>query len=94
MAPVLFEKRGHIAIVTLNRPEARNAFSPEMLVRLGDAWKQVRDDGDIRAAVVTGAGDKAFCAGADLGKLIPLISGARKPEDEWDCASRRRHTRS
>ena len=37
MAPVLFEKRGHIAIVTLNRPEARNAFSPEMLVRLGDA---------------------------------------------------------
>ncbi|HAC58456.1 crotonase/enoyl-CoA hydratase family protein [Parvibaculum sp.] len=84
MAPVLFEKRGHIAIVTLNRPEARNAFSPEMLVRLGDAWKQVRDDGDIRAAVVTGAGDKAFCAGADLGKLIPLISGARKPEDEWD----------
>lgn len=84
MAPVLYEKRGHIAIVTLNRPEARNAFSPEMLVRLGGIWQQVRDDADIRVAVVTGAGDKAFCAGADLGKLIPLISGVRKPQDEWD----------
>lgn len=84
MEPVLFEKRGHLALITLNRPEARNAFNPEMLVRLGGMWEEVRDDKEIRVAIVTGAGDKAFCSGADLGKLIPLISGGRQPEDEWD----------
>ena len=81
---VNFERRRHVAIVTLNRPEARNAISPEMLVRLAEAWTRVRDDQEIRVAVVTGAGDKAFCSGADLGRFIPLMSGARPPEDEWD----------
>jgi enoyl-CoA hydratase len=80
---VLYEKRGHVALVTLNRPEARNAFDPEVLVRLDDAWSEVRDDDEIRVAVITGTGT-AFCAGADLGRLIPLFSGARKPENEWD----------
>lgn len=79
-----FQQRGHVALLTLNRPEARNAFSPEMLVRLAEAWTQVRDDPDIRVAVVTGAGDQAFCSGADLGRLIPLVSRARPPEDDWD----------
>jgi enoyl-CoA hydratase len=78
------ERAGHVAIVTLNRPEARNALNPEMVVRLAAAWRTVRDDPDIRVAVVTGAGDKAFCSGADLGRLIPLVSGSREPQDEWD----------
>jgi len=78
------ERKGHVALITLNRPEARNALSPEMLVRLADTWTKVRDDPEIRVAVVTGAGDKAFCSGADLGRLIPLMSRARPPEDEWD----------
>ena len=78
------ERKGQVALITLNRPEARNAISPEMLVRLADAWTAVRDDPDIRVAVVTGAGDKAFCSGADLGRFIPLMSRARPPEDEWD----------
>ncbi|HCX69153.1 MAG TPA: crotonase/enoyl-CoA hydratase family protein, partial [Rhodobiaceae bacterium] len=82
--PALLEKRGHIALITLNRPEARNSFSPEMLVRLADHWEEVRDDANIRVAIVTGAGDKAFCSGADLGQLIPLINGAREPQNEWD----------
>lgn len=82
--PALLEKKGHIALVTLNRPEAHNAFSPEMLVRLAGHWEDIRDDPEIRVAVVTGAGEKAFCSGADLGQLIPLFSGARKPQDEWD----------
>ncbi len=82
--PALLEKKGHIALVTLNRPEAHNAFSPEMLVRLAGHWENIRDDPEIRVAVVTGAGEKAFCSGADLGQLIPLFSGARKPQDEWD----------
>lgn len=84
MTAVLFEKRGHVALITLNRPEAHNAISPEVVVRLSQAWETVRSDGSIRVAVVTGAGDGSFCSGADLGRLIPLMTGARQPEDEWD----------
>lgn len=83
MAVVDYAVDGHIAIVTLNRPEARNAVSPEVGVRLAEAWQQVHDDNNVRVAILTGTGS-AFCAGADLGKLIPLISKSRGPEDEWD----------
>jgi enoyl-CoA hydratase len=86
---VLFERRGPVALITLNRPEARNAVNPELAVRLAGAWEEVKEDPEIRAAVVTGAGDKSFCAGADLARLIPLFTGARAPEDEWDEALRR-----
>ena len=84
MSALLFEIRGAVALITLNRPEAHNAINPEMAVRLAEAWETVRDDDAIRAAVVTGAGDGSFCSGADLARLIPLITGARQPEDEWD----------
>ncbi len=83
MALVDYEIKGHVAIVTLNRPEARNAINPEVAVRLADAWQKARDDDNVRVIVVTGKGS-AFCAGADLGQLIPMMSGARKPENEWD----------
>lgn len=83
MALVDFEIRGHIAVVTLNRPDARNAINPEVAVRLANAWQEVKDNDQIRVAVVTGTGS-AFCAGADLGQLIPMVSGTRKPENEWD----------
>ena len=86
MAVVEVEIHGHIGVVTINRPEARNSLNPEVLVRLRDAWQRVDDDDEIRVAIVTGAGDKAFCAGADLGQLIPLTTGARKPENEFDEA--------
>lgn len=81
---VLYEKRDGIAYLTFNRPEARNAMSPEVMCRLADAWQDYAADDSLRVAIITGAGDKAFSAGADLGKLIPLFSGARRPEDEWD----------
>jgi enoyl-CoA hydratase len=81
---LIYEKRNGIAYLTLNRPEARNAIDPELAVELAAAWKEYRDDKDLRCAIVTGAGDKAFCAGADLGKLIPLFTGARQPESEAD----------
>jgi enoyl-CoA hydratase len=84
MPDLLYEKRDGIAILTFNRPEKRNAFSPELLVRLADAWVDFRDDDSLRVAILTGAGDVAFCAGGDLGRLIPLFTGARQPEDEWD----------
>tara|TARA_B100000929_G_scaffold275039_1_gene248659 strand:+ start:2156 stop:2959 length:804 start_codon:yes stop_codon:yes gene_type:complete len=84
MAAIEFEHSNHIATVTINRPEARNAMNPEVFVRLYDAFHEVESNSDIRVAIITGAGDKAFCAGADLGRLIPLMNGARQPEDEWD----------
>ena len=83
MAVVEYAVNGHIATVTLNRPDARNAVNPEVAVRLAEAWHQVRDDDRVRVAILTGTGS-AFCAGADLGQLIPLISGNRGPENEYD----------
>ena len=84
MAAIEFEHSNHVATVTINRPEARNAMNPEVFVRLYDAFREVESNNDIRVAIITGTGDKAFCAGADLGRLIPLMNGARQPEDEWD----------
>ncbi len=83
MAVVDYAVNGHIATVTLNRPEARNAVNPEVAVRLAEAWHKVRDDDNVRVAILTGTGS-AFCAGADLGQLIPLISGSRAAENEYD----------
>ena len=84
-APHLLVDRGDgIVTLTLNRPAKHNALSPEMVCRLADAWDDVAADPTVRVAVVTGAGDRAFCTGADLGRLIPLFTGARPPEDEWD----------
>src|SRR5258708_38658316 len=84
MSALIFEKRDHIAWLTLNRPEVHNSLNPEMLVTLAAAWKEIDKDDSIRATIVTGAGKVAFSAGADLGRLIPLFTGARKAEDEWD----------
>ncbi len=57
MADLLYEKRDGIAILTLNRPQQRNAFSPEMILRLASAWTDFRDDDSMRVAILTGAGD-------------------------------------
>jgi enoyl-CoA hydratase len=86
MAVVSFDVRGHVALVTLNRPEARNAIDAQMAYELAEAWERIRTDPDIRVAIVTGSGEKAFCAGADLVKTIPLLSGARKPQDRYEEA--------
>jgi enoyl-CoA hydratase len=82
---LIYEKRAGIAYLTLNRPERRNAFSPQMMVQLAEAWHDVRDDDDVRVAILTGTGSESFCAGGDLELLIPLITGARKPADDWDA---------
>ena len=63
---VLYERRGHTALITLNRPERRNALSPDVFRRLREVWDQFDADSEARVAVLTGAGDRAFCAGADL----------------------------
>ncbi len=81
---LIYKKKKTIAYLTLNRPEAHNALDPETIAELVDAWEDYRDDKTLRCAIITGAGDKTFCSGADLGKLIPLNTGARKPESEAD----------
>ena len=63
---VLTERRGHVLVVTLNRPEARNAVNLAVTTGVGDALEEAEHDRGIWAVIVTGAGDKAFCAGADL----------------------------
>lgn len=70
MPTVLYTKRDGIAYVTLNRPEQRNAIDLEMHETLWGVWRDVRDDDEVRVAIVTGAGE-AFCAGADLKTHFP-----------------------
>ncbi|MFH1983740.1 MAG: enoyl-CoA hydratase-related protein [Pseudomonadota bacterium] len=77
---LLYEKKNNIATLTLNRPHAHNAVDPETVLELVAAWEDYRDDAAMRCAVITGAGDQSFCAGADLATLIPLFTGARKGE--------------
>jgi E-phenylitaconyl-CoA hydratase len=69
-----------VAVVTINRPEKRNAFDAEHYRMLSEAWTRVRDDPAIRCAVITGAGDKAFSSGADLKSFVgrPVA-----PSEHW-----------
>jgi enoyl-CoA hydratase len=59
------ELQGHVLVVRMNRPEAKNALSPEMLVGMADAWDRIDSDPEIRCAILTGSSE-VFCAGADL----------------------------
>ncbi len=71
---VLFEKKKRIAIITINRPDTMNSLDGETLDQLNRAWIDFRDDPDLWVSVVTGAGDKAFCAGGDLKSLSRYYS--------------------
>ena len=81
---LIYSKHEALATIVFNRPHAHNALTPQMLCRLADAFMYAQHDQQIRAIVVTGAGDRAFCSGGDLGQTLPLLSGARKPQDAWD----------
>jgi len=71
---ILYEKKDKIGIITINRPEAMNAIDPETSEELGQAWLDFRDDPNLWVGILTGAGDKAFSAGADLKKMIPMLA--------------------
>ena len=77
---MLYEKRDRIAYVTINRPEARNAVSPEVHRAMIAAWADFAEDDSVDVAILTGAGD-AFCAGADLKEYIPPIMRDAGPDD-------------
>ncbi len=81
---LLSELRDGVLLLTLNRPAARNAISPEMACRLADALEGAAADDAVRVVVLTGAGERAFCSGGDLALTLPLLTGARAPADAWD----------
>lgn len=78
--------RGNVLVITINRPEARNAVNGAVSAAVGDALEAARNDRDVRAVVITGAGDKSFCAGADL-KAIARRENIYHPDHgEWGFA--------
>jgi enoyl-CoA hydratase len=76
---LIVEREGHVLTLVMNRPEARNAFGSEMLVRLADAWELADSDPEIRVVILTGAGGH-FCAGSDL----KAMAGGWA-DDEWSA---------
>ena len=81
MSDALIERHGHVLVVTMNRPEARNALTGEMLAIMVEAWDRVDSDPDIRVCILTGAGGY-FCAGMDL-----KAATARPPGDSFKDGS-------
>jgi enoyl-CoA hydratase/carnithine racemase len=75
MSKLIYEKRGEVAYLTINRPEAMNAIDLDTHRLLQEAWADFRDDTNLRAAIITGAGDEAFCGGADLKTHVPQWLG-------------------
>ncbi len=87
---VLYEKKDHIAFITLNRPQALNAFSMKMNSDLYRIWDDVKFDPQVRVAVVTAAGDRAFCCGVDVKESAEqgAVDGM-DAEDRYDDTGRR-----
>jgi enoyl-CoA hydratase/carnithine racemase len=95
------EREGAVVTVTMNRPEAKNALSPSMLVGLAGAWEEIDGDDDVRCAILTGAGG-TFCAGADLkamsgegGEAAEEVRArmAADPDLHWKALLRHYHLR-
>jgi enoyl-CoA hydratase len=69
MSSILQDRRERVAIIRLNRPEKRNALSREMIIALSDVFANLENQTDLRAVILTGTGDLAFCAGTDIAEL-------------------------
>jgi crotonobetainyl-CoA hydratase len=85
---VLVERRGHVMILTLNRPDARNAINEAVWLGAGEALAEADRDVEIRAVIITGAGEQSFCAGADLKALSrgERIAPAEPEKIAWGFA--------
>jgi len=83
---VLLERRGDVLVITINRPEARNCVNGAVSTGVGDALQQAQDDDEVRAVVITGAGDKSFCAGADLKAISRRENLFHHDHGEWGFA--------
>lgn len=87
---LIVEREGPVVILTMNRPERRNALNPDMLIRLADAWDMIDGDPDVRCAILTGARD-AYCAGGDM---ADGWMGRRDREPKTEIERRMREDRS
>lgn len=76
MSKVLYQKRGRIAYVTINRPEVHNCIDPEAHALMWDIWRDFAENDELELAILTGAGEESFCSGADLKEYIPPLLGA------------------
>lgn len=89
---IRLDRTDRIGVITIDRPEKLNALTLAMYDELGAAFAEVRDDPRIAVAVLTGAGDRAFCVGADLGESIPALTAERFDISEWDAAHQKHST--
>ena len=80
---VLTAKSGHVLTITINRPDKRNAMNAEVIAGIAAGWRTAHEDNDIRVIVLTGAGDKAFCAGADLARGQGAFQDFSKPNSDY-----------
>ncbi|MCA0319639.1 MAG: enoyl-CoA hydratase/isomerase family protein [Proteobacteria bacterium] len=80
---VLTAKSGHVLTITINRPDKRNAMNAEVIAGIAAGWRTAHEDSDIRVIVLTGAGDKAFCAGADLARGQGAFQDFSKPNSDY-----------
>jgi enoyl-CoA hydratase/carnithine racemase len=87
---ILFEQRDRAAAITLNRPERLNAINAQMITELNDAYRRIEDDPDIWCYIVTGAGDRGLCAGADVSRPAGMAPQEEEPAvladiSQWDA---------
>src|SRR5258708_40195288 len=75
---VLLDRDGHVATITLNRPDKLNALNEELLTELARALRDLKRDARVRCAILTSAGDKAFAAGADIAAMSEMTAGQAK----------------
>ena len=81
--PIRFEIQSadpHVAVVTIDRPDHANALDPECLIGLARAWERINEDDSIRVAILTGAGNRVFCAGMDMRRTIPISQALARGE--------------
>lgn len=90
---ILYERRGPIAIVTLSRPEKMNCIGPQAASELVAAWTQFKEDDGALVGVLTGAGDKAFCSGADIKEWLDPAKGSMGGMDAEEIAAHGRGER-
>jgi enoyl-CoA hydratase len=87
---LVYEKKGSIGILTVNRPEKMNALSNQLISELRSFLSEIESDDELKVLIVTGAGDKAFVAGADIGELVErdAIAGSKVSRERQDVFSR------
>lgn len=91
MNAVLIEVKDHVLVATINRPEAMNAINSDVATELGEAVERAEQDDDVRVMILTGAGERAFSAGADLKAIARGESIAPREHPEWGFAGYVRH---